>query len=532
MIYKGFLTALFMVLATASHAVVEQAPNVVFIMADDLGVGDVGFYHQQRTGTDPVIPTPNLDKLYEQGMRFDTVHAEALCAPTRYTVMTGNYTFRCHLPWGVWGSAEKPAVMPGQKTIGHVMQEAGYKTAFFGKWHLGGQWYRQGTDDIYDGSPWGKEADQIDAARGIVGGGPGSLGFDYSLTLPGGIQGPPFAFFENDQWMKLSSDSVMKPLKWSEMPKGSKLGSKGAGASLGDSNYDSRLAGPMLTQKALDFIDREKAKPFFIYFCSQAVHHPHSPPDEFFGKPVKGRTHSEHGDMIIEFDLQVAAMVKKLKDEGLWENTLFIVTSDNGGLALEETDINGHLSSNGMRAEKSSAYEGGHRVPFVATWPGRIKPGSASDKRVLVLDLMATLYELTGREIPADQARDSFSYLSLLQGKPNAPFRDQSIITNGRLYEGKQLGAKNMEDAVSVYDGKWKLVGRWDTQSKAHKKWAFMNGTISPIALFDMSENPLEDENQNLVRNPEYKPLIERMIMTFYTARDTEGKGRTTPTSY
>ena len=111
------------------------SPNVVFIMADDLGVGDVGFYHRQRTGTDPVIPTPNIDTLFEQGIHFEEVHAEGLCAPTRYTVMTGNYTFRCHLPWGVWGSAEKPAVQEGQKTIGHVMQQPGYKTAFCGKWH-------------------------------------------------------------------------------------------------------------------------------------------------------------------------------------------------------------------------------------------------------------------------------------------------------------------------------------------------------------------------------------------------------------
>jgi arylsulfatase A-like enzyme len=515
-------------------ALLEAAPrpNVVFIMADDLGVGDVGFYHRQRTGKEPVIPTPNLDKLYEQGIRFDHVHAEGLCAPTRYTVMTGNYTFRCHLPWGVWGSAEKPAVQPGQKTIGNVMQEAGYKTAFFGKWHLGGQWYRQGTDKIYDGPAFGKEADQIDAARGIAGGGPSYLGFDYSLTLPGGIQGPPFAFFENSKWMKLGEDSEMKPLNWNEQPKGSKLGSKGAGAKLGDSNYDSRLAGPMLTQKAIDFIDREKDNPFFIYFCSQAVHHPHSPPDEFMGDPVKGQTHSEHGDMIIEFDLQVAALVKKLKEEGLWENTLFIVTSDNGGLALEETDLHGHLSSNGLRQEKSSAYEGGHRVPFVATWPGKIKPGTFCDKRTLVLDLMATLYDLTDREIPQDQACDSFSYLQLLQGKADALFRDQAIITNGRLYEGKQMGAKKMEDAICVFDGDWKLVAKWDKQSKAHKKWAFMNGTVSPVALFDLGDNPFEDETKNLLMNPEHKPRVERMIQDFYNARDTEGSGRTTPTEY
>ena len=506
---------------------IVNRPNIVYILADDMGYGDMGCNNPESR-----IPTPNLDLLYEQGMRFDHVHAEGLCAPTRYTVMTGNYTFRCHLPWGVWGSGEKSAIQPGQKTIGHVMQEAGYKTAFLGKWHLGGQWYRQGTDTIYDGSPWGKEADQIDAARGFAAGGPGSLGFDYSLTLPGGIQGPPFAFFENDQWMKLGADSVMTPLKWKDQPKGSKLGSKGAGASLGDSNYDSRLAGPMLTQKAIEFIGREKDHPFFIYFCSQAVHHPHSPPDEFMGEKVKGRTHSEHGDMIIEFDLQVAALMKKLKDEGLWENTLFIVTPDNGGLALDETDLHGHLSSNGLRAEKSSAYEGGHRVPFVAAWPGNIKPGSVCDKRLLVLDLMATLYELTGREVPKDQARDSFSYLQLLQGHPDAPFRDKAIITNGRLYEGKQLGAKKMEDAICVFDGKWKLVARWDNQSRAHKKWAFMNGTVSPVALFDLSDNPFEDEAKNLLSNPEHQPRVERMIRDFYEARSTEGSGRTTPMEY
>jgi arylsulfatase A-like enzyme len=501
-------------------------------MADDLGVGDVGFYHRQRTGSDPVIPTPNLDKLFEQGMRFDNAHAEALCAPTRYTVMTGNYTFRCHLPWGVWGSAEKPAVPQGQKTIGHCMQEAGYRTAFFGKWHLGGEWYRQGTDKKYEGSPWGEEADQIDAARGFLGGGPVSYGFDYSLALPGGIQGPPFAFFENDKWMKLGEDSVMKRLNQKEMPEGCKLGSKGAGAKLGDSNYNSSEVGPILTRKAIDFIEREKKTPFFLYFCSQAVHDPHSPPEKFRGEKVKGTTHSDLGDMIREFDMQVGALVYKLKKEGLWENTLFIVTSDNGGLALKDTDINGHLSSNGLRQDKSSAYEGGHRVPFVATWPGKINPGSLCEKPVLALDLMATLYELTGREIPKGQARDSFSYLQLLLGKPDAPHREEVVITNGRLFEGAQRTAKTYDDAIVTYSGRWKLVSRWDNQSKAHKKWAFMNGTISPVALFDLADNPFEDDAKNLLSNPEHEKRVERMIQDFYDARATEGNGRTTPTRY
>ena len=124
------------------------------------------------------------------------------------------------------------------------------------------------------------------------------------------------------------------------------------------------------------------------------------------------------------------------------------------------------------------------------------------------------------------------SYLQLLQGKPDAPFRDKAIITNGRLYEGKQMGAKKMEDAICVFDGNWKLVGRWDEQSKAHKKWAFMNGTVSPVALFDLSDNPSEDDGKNLLSNPEHKPRVERMIQQFYDARDTEGSGRTTPIRY
>lgn len=504
-------------------------PNVIFIMADDIGLGDVGFYHRERTGEDPVIPTPNLDALVEQGMRFNHAHAEALCAPTRYAVMTGNYTFRCYRPWGVWGASSPSAIGTGQKTLGRMMQEAGYTTGFFGKWHLGGSWYRQGTDEIYDGPAFGEEADQVDHARGYVDGGPGSLGFDYSITLPSGIQGRPFAYFENDKWMKLGEDSEMRPLDWREIPEGSKLGG-GAGAKIGDSNYDSRQAGPTLTRKAIEFIEDNKDDPFFITFWSQAVHHPHTPPDVFFDYPVAGETHSDLGDMVLEFDLQVGVIVDKLKEEGLWENTLLIVTSDNGGLSLEDTDIDGHLSNNALRDKKGSAYEGGHRVPLIATWPGRIAPGTESNERILLPDVMATLYDLTGRDTPSDQARDSLSFLPLLLGKADAPARTHALITNGRLYEDREV-SNDFEEAIVVYEGDMKLIAAWDNPKWGNRKEDFMTDTISPVALFDLSTNPHEEEERNLVDDPAQEARVARMVQTFHDFRETEGTGRTTPTA-
>jgi len=478
-------------------------PNVVFILADDIGQGDIGAYHQERTGNNAVIPTPNLDALMKSGIRFDDAHTvSALCSPTRYTVMTGNYTFRCYRPWGVWSACAKSAIGEGQLTVGHVMKEAGYKTAFFGKWHLGSDWNIKGTDKIYRASGTGDETTDF---KKIVDGSPNHLGFDYSFMLPSGIQNNPFAFYENAKWMPLGNDSkfIINPLLHGGFHERKH-------PRFADSNWVTSAAGTMLTQKAMDFIDvqvkEHPEQPFFIYYCSQAVHVPHEPPSNFFGKDVEGTTISAHGDMVKELDMQVGAIIEALKKAGQYENTLLIFSSDNGGLDIKEDKVSGHDSSNGYRGSKTWIYEGGHRVPFIASWPTKIKANVISSEPVMVHDLAATLYAITGQNMPEDQAMDSYNLLPLLMQENNA--KGRNVIFS----QGSGSRAK-----LAIRKGDWKLIIQSDKQNSDVRE---------PVELYNLAENIYEKEEENLINDPAQKDRISELLDLYNQIRDS--KTRTT----
>jgi len=498
-------TGLMAPLVSAQAAAIPDAlPNVVFILADDIGPGDVAVYHRERTGRQEIIPTVNLDQLPAQGLRFRDAHSPAaLCAPTRYSVMTGNYPQRCRKPWGVWGAFEPSAVGPGQQTVAQVMKDARYHTAFFGKWNLGGGWNKMSKSDAYPGSDqWD---DGYDYSK-IVEGNPNQLGFDYSLQLPAGIQQIPFAFYENGQWLPLSQDSEIQVWKnpWDE----SESNARGEYVK-GDSNWKTERVGPMLARRASEYIKdhrkREDGAPFFIYYCAQAVHLPHEPPTDFWGTPVRGTTLSRHGDMIFELDLQVGMIVAALKEAGVFDNTLIVFTSDNGGLDIIATETTGHDSSNGFRGSKKSMYEGGHRVPFIVSWPGMIPAGKILDEPIQAQDLMATLYAVTRQNMPADQGMDSFNLLPLLSGEPGAKGRKSMLLQAAR-----NLGQ------VGIREGDWKLIINSDDD--------FNIG--APFALFDLRENATEIEAKNLINDPKQQARIAEMLETYQQLQKT--KTRTT----
>jgi arylsulfatase A-like enzyme len=484
----------------------KTLPNVVFILADDIGQGDLGVYHRERTGQKEIIPTPNMDYIAENGIRFrDANTPAALCAPTRYSIMTGCNSYRLRLPWGVWPAFdEKGAVATGQKTVGNVMQDAGYATAFFGKWNLGGKFNKLPEGQAYKGSElWD---DGWDYSR-ILDHYPNVLGFDYSLETPIGIQNMPMAFYENGTWLPISPDSEITIRKhpWGPAPATTNVTGE---YMKGDSHWETSIVGPRLARGAVDFINRHQAantgKPFFIYYCSQAVHIPHEPPAEFNGTPVAGVTLSKHGDMIYELDLQVGLIIDALKKAGVYENTLIILTSDNGGLNNRQTNATGHHSSNGFRSGKGSMYEGGTRVPIIAMWPGRIPAGKVSDEPVMAHDLMATLYALTGLPMPEDQAMDSYNILPLLLDKPKAKGRELELYQAGVV--------KN----YMFRKGDWKLIIESDDKGNV----------FEPVALFNLKENLAEDENYNLVNDPSQQDRIQEMYSEYVNYRTS--KARTT----
>jgi arylsulfatase A-like enzyme len=506
----------------------QDRPNVVYILGDDVGLGDIGFYHRERTGESEVVPTPHLDSLIEAGMRFDRAHSStALCSPTRYCVLSGNYAHRSYDEWGVWASFNT-SPFADKFTVGNVMQEAGYRTGFIGKWHLGGDFLKKGTNEIYTHDVYGRDG-KYDA-RQIVGGGPSHLGFDYALCLPAGIQNAPYAVYENGDWMPLGADSELKWITWKDVPKGTSLG-KSAG--IGDSNWDASQIGPLLADKATNFI-HEAAKqddPFFLCYFTQAVHHPHNPPKTFNGIPVKGTMgngEAHHLDMVKELDLQVGEIIKALKATGQYDNTLLIFTSDNGGLGkhIPGTKESGHDSTNGLRGSKQQIWEGGHRVPFLAVWPGKIRPGSSAKGPALTHDLMATLYAVTGQCMPDDKGLDSWNLLPTLLGKEDAKLRMEYTVT----------GQGNNLFEILYYKGPWKLAMRGKCDNMHSKKlsrefWQKRSQKtrpeqFEPIALFNMENNPYEDETGNLVGNTEYQTVLQSLLNDYESHRNAE---RTTP---
>lgn len=468
----------------------DNKPNVIVIMADDIGLGDIGFYHRQRTGQAALVPTPNIDLLIASGIRFSDAHSPAsLCAPTRFSMMTGNYSYRHKThPWGVWQPAVSAGIEPDFTTIARIAKAGGYTTAFFGKWGLGGLW-----------NGWPKEHSAFAKSEK----GAPYFGFDYSFNLPQGIQNMPFAFYENGKWMPIAANSQLinisfEQTKYDEVERNKKR------EGVGDSNWDPALAGPMLVNKAVAYIkeQKNKEKPFYLYYCSQAVHVPHTPTSELGGEKIAGTTLGKHGDMIKELDAQVGMIMNALKESGMHENTLLVFTSDNGGLNKDKALVNaGHDSSNGFTGQKASIYEGGHRVPFIAVWPGKIKPNSVSDVTIVGHDMVATLAAIA--EVPLDKSKvmDSANLLPIFTQHSDAKVHryliHQSQSEGGPYY--------------ALRSGDWKLI------LKGENRQRFDN--LVAISLFNLRESNLETDAQNLVEDPAYENRITEMTQTFLDLR-------------
>lgn len=490
----------------------QPLPNVVFILADDIGPGDIAVYHRERTGQKEIISTPNIDRLAEQGIRFRNAHTPAaMSAPTRYSVLTGNYCYRCRQPWGIWDAFDSlGSVAPLEKTVANVMKDAGYYTGFWGKWNLGSGWNRADENADFPGKELWDDGWDYSQMTGQY---PNTLGFDYSYMLPQGIQALPLAFYRDGKLAPIADDSeiTVRKAPWDSTQ--TLWRKQYRGYMKADSRWDASIVGAKLTADVVDFIhkrsEKNPGKPFFVYYCSQAVHVPHEPPADFYDTPVKGTTVSIHGDMIFELDLQVGKIIEALKATGELDNTLIIFTSDNGGLNLEKTNFSGHSSSNGFREKKSYIYEGGTRVPFIAMWPGMIPEGLISDEKVMAHDLMAAMYALTGQDMPDDQGRDSYNILPLLKNERGAEGRD-IVITQGNP-------ARHLSK-LAIQKGDWKLIINSDQQHSVGE----------PFALFNLKENPYEKEEGNHIKSSDQQEKINELYSMYSLFRNS-GERTTKP---
>ena len=497
----------------------QPLPNVVFFLADDVGYADVGIYGG-------FVPTPHIDRLAREGMRFTDAHSPApLCAPSRFSYMTGSNPYRNGRPGGSWDIDFSSGFSTGAKhltegrhlTVGDIMQRAGYRTAFLGKGHLGGDAYDTNGKLIREEGA----INTMDFSRGIH----DSLnahGFDYSLLLPSGIQHEPYAFFENGRYLpidpKSPADNRSTVLRTngtydvsgngvSEIVEAEKI------AARCDAAYESSQVGRILTTKALEFIDDHLAmnkrsgrnQPFLLYFSSQAIHVPHTPPIDFDGDPdvldapVGGVTGAPTSDMVYELDMQLGTIIAKLRDEDLLENTIIIFTSDNGALWPDVVKYGDprHDNNGPFRDYKASVYEGGHRVPFIVRWGdgtpkgSKIAPNTVSDQLIIGHDWVATMYELTGQDIPEDQAMDAASLMPILTGKQKGPLHEFVIYQAGYAYDG------------AIRDGD--LVLLVDKENKATE-------------LYDLATDIAQEHN--LIEEPKYRDLVPRLRAKFLKYND------------
>ena len=471
----------------------RRLPNIVLILADDMGFGDLACQNPESK-----IPTPNLDQLAQQGRRFTDAHSpSAVCTPTRYGLLTGRYCWRGALKEQVLWAWDGPIIEPDRLTVPGMLRQQGYSTACIGKWHLGWEWPAADGSSVNDQTPLGVQdpkirdpfGEKVDFSRPI-GSGPITRGFDYYFgdDVPNFA---PYCFIENDRVM--AQPTERKPAEMFGTP-----GPMAPGWRL-----DAVM--PALTDKAVAYIEavagtvpfhkREDA-PFFLYLPLTAPHTPIAPAPEFIGSSQAHR----YGDFVHQVDATVGRILQALENSGQADNTLVIFTSDNGSPARDGTDMSGaaksvlaygHNPSHIYRGIKTDVWDGGHRVPFIARWPQRVPAGTVSGELICLTDIMATVAGVVGYDLPDDAAEDSVCVAPALFGDAyDAPIRDAVVHHS---YYGM----------FAIREGPWKLIlgqgsGGWDREK---------DDSYPPGQLYNMADDPVERNN----RYDDYPEIVARL---------------------
>jgi arylsulfatase A-like enzyme len=457
------VTGLAMPKLLSAAAKVQKLPNIVFIMADDMGYGDVGCYNPESK-----IPTPNMDRLAAQGVCFTDAHSpSAVCSPTRYGVLTGRYCWRTRLKRGVLNGFSQPLIAKDQMTVAELLRKHGYRTACIGKWHLGVGWQSKDGGAITRS----KDANRVHFTRPVTDG-PNEHGFDYSfITAACSTVDDPYVFIENGKCTAQPTETMVK--KDSVAGFGSRPGPMVPGWSNEDVD-------PTYVEKTKQFLGQHqqnhKDRPYFIYLPLSAPHAPWLPPDFMKGQSREG----PRGDLVALVDWCVGQVLHTLDQMNLAGNTLVIATSDNG----PRIGAKGHKSAGPWRGYKSHTWEGGHRIPFIARWPGKIEPGTTCDELICLMDLMATSAAIVGTELPVGAGPDSFNVLPLLLGDKLArPIRN-SLVSH------------SSKGVFAIRQGSWKLI----PETKGSGGWVDPrdSGPFSaegPGQLYNLAEDPYEMNN-------------------------------------
>jgi len=465
-----------------------KKPNIIIILADDLGPGDPEVYNP-----DSKISTPNINELARNGMRFTDAHSpSAVCTPTRYGLLTGQYAWRTALKNGVLVPWDKPLIDPSRSTIASMLNQRGYATAAIGKWHLGWLWQDSRENVLNDtlslnqnGNVRASLAARIDFTKSL-GGGPTALGFDYYFgdDVP---NYPPYAFIENDKLLQIPHH--IKP--------DSVFGNPGPMSS----GWDLRAVMPTLTAKVEQYIDQQAQSdnPFFLYFALTAPHTPIAPASEFQGATNIG----PYGDYVHQVDHTVGQLVNALKKSGQLENTLIIFTSDNGSPQRDGTamageigsiKVTGHDPSKPYRGIKSDIFEGGHRVPFIVSWPGTIPQDLVNSQLFGLNDVIATLAGIIGMPDKVAEFEDSRDFSPIFLGKSDSIVRDDLIN-------------HSINGSFAIRKGEWKLIltegsGGWTKVVSPDP-----GEKLPPVQLYNLKDDPQESNNLQ----EDYPELVEEL---------------------
>ena len=474
----------------------EALPNIIYILADDLGYGDVGSFNVNGK-----ISTPNIDEMANEGMKFTDAHSSsAVCTPTRYGILTGRYNWRSELKSGVLTGKSKALIPNERGTVASILKNNGYSTAFIGKWHLGWDWALKDTTQ-FGGEGWNaSDFDTIDF-DGVVKNTPNDLGFDYTYGHSGSLDMAPYVYLENGRptaAVDTITEDTGKYTWWRKGPTAS------------DFVHDDVT--PNFFRKAMGYINdvTDQKRPFFLYLALPSPHTPILPTKAWQGKSGI----NPYADFVMMIDDYIGQLTKVLEEKGLTENTLVVFTSDNGCSPQADFEIlgqKGHDPSAGYRGHKADIFEGGHRVPFIVKWPKRIASGRVSEKTICLTDLMATCADIVGSELGDEEAEDSFSMLPLF------------LEPNGEGFKREATVHHSINGSFAIRKDDFKLIfcpgsGGW---SDPKPNMAGIE-EMPPVQLYNLAKDPGETKNL-YVDQPEKVTELKALMASYIE------NGRSTP---
>ncbi len=498
-----FLVALVALLwQVESHAAATK-PNIIYILSDDLGYGDLSCLNPQSK-----IKTPHADRLAREGMIFTDAHSgSAVCTPTRYGIITGRYAWRSKLKNGVLGGLSPRLIEPGRETVASFLKSQGYTTACIGKWHLGMDWVKKTDKAVTELAI--ERPDQVwnvDYTQPIKNG-PNSVGFDYYFGISASLDMVPYAYIENNKVTANPTEDRQFAMY---------LGKEGGNTRKGPTapGFDAMNVLPDLARKASSYITQQAkaakdGTPFFLYLPLASPHTPILPTKEWQGKSGLGH----YADFVLQNDWALGQVMEALEKNGLTENTLLIFTSDNG--CSNQADFpdllaKGHNPSHVFRGHKADIFEGGHHIPFIVRWPAKVKAGSTYDHTVCLTDLFATAAEILGQKLPATAAEDSVSLLPALTGKTKNALREATVH-------------HSINGAFAIRQGEWKLCLTPDSGGWSAPRPGRNDTTgLPPIQLYNLTSD-IGEQNNVQADHPEVVAKLTKLLEKYVA------EGRSTP---